>query len=65
MPAAVDGPKPVAENDFRELSLLLPAWQLDAIAELARRREMNVGQLLRRLIGNMLHEMGQTPDGRL
>lgn len=62
MPTAVDGLKSMSANDFRELSLLLPGWQLDALAELARRRDMNVGQLLRRLIGNMLQEMGQSPD---
>lgn len=59
---ATDGLKSVAEKDFLELSLLLPSWQLNALGDLAERNGMNVGQLLRRLIGNMLREMGQSPD---
>ena len=59
MPAISDGPGTLAEPEFLELSLLLPRWQLYALDELARRRGLNVGQLLRRLIGNMLQEMAQ------
>ncbi len=59
MPASGDGLTTAAESDFLELSLLLPSWQLYALDELAKRRGMNVGQLLRRLIGNMLQEMTQ------
>jgi hypothetical protein len=57
MTTVTDTVGPLSETDFTELSLLLPSWQLLALDELAQRQGMSVGQLLRRLIGNMLHEM--------
>jgi len=36
--------------ELSELSLLLPTWQVQKLAELAQQRGMNVGQLLRGLI---------------
>jgi hypothetical protein len=62
MPIVVDDSKTMSESDFLELSLLLPRWQLHGLAEVAERRGMNVGQLLRRLIGNMLQEMSRLPE---
>jgi len=47
------------DSDFLELGLMLPSWQLFALDDLARKRGLNVGQLLRRLIGNMLEEMAE------
>ena len=61
MPGSSDGPIAMAESDFLELSLLLPSWQLFALDDLARSRGLNVGQLLRRLIGSMLQEIAQQP----
>jgi hypothetical protein len=49
------------EPEFLELSLVLPSRQVFALAELAESRGLNVGQLLRRLIGNMLLDLGQHP----
>ena len=60
MPGSSDGSSTLAEPDFLELSLLLPRWQLLALDELAQGRGMNVGQMLRRLIGKMLQEIGES-----
>jgi hypothetical protein len=35
-----------------ELALILPRWQVDALAVAARRRGLTAGQVLRRLIGS-------------
>lgn len=52
-----EGSIATTEPEFRELSLLLPTWQLHALDDLARSRGLNIGQLLRKLIGNMLQEI--------
>jgi hypothetical protein len=42
---------PVAD-DVIELPLLIPEWQLDALEEAARERNMTVGQYVRRLFSD-------------
>ena len=50
--------RPLAkEAEFLEMSLLLPRWQVFALDDLARSRGLNVGQMMRRLIGDLLHEV--------
>jgi hypothetical protein len=49
--------RPTAESEILELSLLLPRWQVFALDDLARSRGQNIGQLMRRLIGDLLHEV--------
>jgi len=47
-PAFTMAPSPVAD-DVIELPLLIPEWQLDALEEAAREKNMTVGQYVRRL----------------
>lgn len=44
----------VSEEDFVELNLILPRWQLTALGELAERQGTRIGPLLRRLLAEML-----------
>ncbi|MCX7700521.1 MAG: hypothetical protein N2039_06555 [Gemmataceae bacterium] len=44
----------VSEEDFVELNLFLPRWQLTALGELAQRRGTRIGPLLRRLLAEIL-----------
>lgn len=44
----------VSENDFVELNLILPRWQLAALGELAQRQGTRIGPLLRRLLTELL-----------
>jgi hypothetical protein len=44
-PAAVE-----TDHDLVELALVLPRWQVDALAATARRRGITAGQALRQLI---------------
>jgi len=37
-------------SDISEISLLLPTWQIECLSELAQERGMNVAQLLRGMI---------------
>ena len=39
------------DDELVELALVLPRWQIDALATAARRRGLTAGQILRRLIG--------------
>jgi hypothetical protein len=41
----------VPDHELVELVLVLPRWQVDALATAARRRGLTAGQVLRRLIG--------------
>ena len=50
----------IPEPDLLELALLLPRWQVLALEDLARSRGLNIGQMLRRLIGDLLRERGKT-----
>jgi hypothetical protein len=38
-------------GDLVELALVLPQWQVDALAAAARGRGLTAGQVLRRLVG--------------
>jgi len=47
-----------SEPDLLELALLLPRWQVLALEELAKSRGVSIGQMLRRLITELLRERG-------
>jgi hypothetical protein len=42
------------ETEIEELSLLLPSWQMEALAEAAQAEHLTVGQYLRRLLTRVL-----------
>ena len=44
----------VVDAEVVELALLLPRWQVMALESAARKRNMTTGQMLRRLLGEML-----------
>jgi hypothetical protein len=45
---------PSFAGDVEELSLLLPSWQIDALAALAEDKGLTVAQLMRRLVNDAL-----------
>jgi len=49
-----------AEPELLELTMLLPAWQVEALDLLARRNGQSVGQLLRRMITNLVSPPNQS-----
>jgi hypothetical protein len=40
-----------SDDELVELALVVPQWQVEALAAAARRRGLTAGQVLRRLIG--------------
>ncbi|HEV3144864.1 MAG TPA: hypothetical protein VGZ47_13325 [Gemmataceae bacterium] len=59
MSATLNSNYPIPEPDLLELAVLLPRWQVLALEDLARSRGLNIGQMLRRLIGDLLRERGK------
>lgn len=53
-PAKVGSYGKTVESDVIELSLLLPRWQVDALEDAANQRGMTTGQMIRKVIGEML-----------
>jgi hypothetical protein len=51
---AVHANSPPSDQEVVELALLLPLWQAMELEAAARRRGMTTGQMLRRVIGEML-----------
>ena len=47
---------PCPEPQVIELALHLPSWQVSALEEMAQDRGLSIGQLLRRLIANLVQE---------
>jgi hypothetical protein len=47
-------PLDAIDGEVVELSLLLPAWQIGALEQLAQTEGMTVGQLLRRAVNRTL-----------
>ncbi len=45
---------PTFAGDVEELSLLLPSWQIDALAAVAEHEGLTVAQLMRRLVNDAL-----------
>jgi hypothetical protein len=43
-----------SEPEVVELSVLLPSWQAEALEEAARDHGLTTGQMLRRLIGDLV-----------
>jgi len=59
MLATFNSNAPIPEPEMLELALLLPRWQVLALEDLARSRGLNIGQMLRRLIADLLRERGK------
>ncbi len=54
---------PEAGDAITELPLLLPAWQVEALEQLARADGITVGQLLRRVVNRTVaHVTLEPPD---
>lgn len=51
------------DQEVVELPLLLPRWQAVELEAVARRRGMTTGQLLRRLLGEMLAQQPAVAAG--
>lgn len=51
---AVHSDSPRSDQEVVELALLLPLWQAMELEATARRRGMTTGQMLRRVIGELL-----------
>jgi hypothetical protein len=49
------------DDDLVELALVLPRWQVEALAVAARRRGLTAGQVLRRLVGGFCADLA-VPD---
>lgn len=45
---------PFEPGEMAELSLLVPAWQANALVEIAEQQGMTVAQLLRRMLSQAL-----------
>jgi hypothetical protein len=60
MLATINSNGSIPEPDLLELALLLPRSQVLALEDLARSRGLNIGQMLRRLIADLLRERGKT-----
>ena len=50
------------ESEVREVPLLLPAWQVTALEEVAYRHGLTAGALARRLIADFLSRSKTTPS---
>jgi hypothetical protein len=63
LPGVADqSPRP--DEDFAEVVLLLPAWQLAALETAAHSRRLTTGEILRRLIRRFLTRVNDTvPPG--
>ena len=53
-----------ADEEFAEISLLMPAWQASQLLDLANSQRLTVGQLLRGLVRAYLAERGTGAWGR-
>ncbi len=51
---AIHASSPPSDQEVVELALLLPLWQAMELEAAASRRGMTTGQMLRRVIGEML-----------
>jgi hypothetical protein len=49
--AANNGTERPTDDEIVEVALLLPRWQIAALESAATNRGMNMGQMLRRMIG--------------
>lgn len=61
MSESSSGPTTRPAPEFIEMSMVLPKWQMDALAELAARQEVSIGQLLRRCITRLVREAESLP----
>jgi hypothetical protein len=48
-----------AERDIVEIPLLLPSWQVEALAAAAQDRGMTVGEMMRRLLHDFIRNREQ------
>jgi hypothetical protein len=56
MAESSSGPSSLTASEFVEMSMVLPTWQMNALADLAARQGMTIGQLLRRSITRLVRE---------
>jgi hypothetical protein len=56
MPELSGGLPAATEPEFIEMSMHLPRWQMDVLAEMAQRHGISIGQLLRRWIARLVRE---------
>jgi hypothetical protein len=54
---------PPSEADVAEVSLLVPAWQIEALEEAARAEGITVAQLLRRAVNRTLAQVARHQAG--
>jgi hypothetical protein len=54
---------PTLDAEVTELSLLLPAWQVDALEQAAQAEGITVAQLLRRVVNKTLVQMSLHQPG--
>jgi hypothetical protein len=52
--SAVLAPSPEREEEVVEVSLLLPGWQVQALAEAAQARGLTTGEMVRQLLRRFL-----------
>jgi hypothetical protein len=49
------------DSEVVEVPLLLPRWQVAALEEIARRNGLTTGQLIRRVIADLVHDVEAVP----
>lgn len=54
-----------SDQEVVELSLLLPRWQVTALEAVAHRYGMTLGQMIRKLLGEVLSALPAGSGGRL
>jgi hypothetical protein len=57
MSESLNGSSARTESEFVEMSMVLPAWQMEALATLAASQEISIGQLLRRAIARLVRDV--------
>ena len=60
MSESSSGPSAMTAPEFVEMSMVLPTWQMEALAELAARQQISIGQLLRGCIARLVREAEST-----
>ena len=50
-----------SDSEVVEVPLLLPRWQIAALEEMARRNGLTTGQLIRRVITDLVHDAEHAP----
>ena len=56
MTGSSGGSSALTEPEFVEMSMVLPSWQIEALAQLAAKQNISNGQLLRRCIARLVRD---------